>query len=126
MNKTYNMKKTIRLTESDLIRIVKRVINEEESQVTWNDFKSRVQQGISSYTYWKLFPKNWGDQNEITTYTYPQMTYKGYKFDGAYPEGDNENGIETLSAYATQVKGDTITFKTRLGNDEYTFKIKKP
>ena len=31
MNKTYNMKKTIRLTESDLNNLIKRVINEIHS-----------------------------------------------------------------------------------------------
>ena len=31
MNKTYNMKKIIRLTESDINRIVKRVLNEDLS-----------------------------------------------------------------------------------------------
>ena len=40
MNKTYNMKKTVRLTESDLIRIVKRVIMEQdEKPVTVKELK---------------------------------------------------------------------------------------
>ena len=42
MNKTYNMKKVVRLTESDLKRIVKRIINEHESDTSdesYNDFK---------------------------------------------------------------------------------------
>ena len=36
------MKKIIRLTESDLLRIVKRVINEESNDVTSSDFYSSI------------------------------------------------------------------------------------
>ena len=42
------MKKTIRLTESDLTRIVKRIVNENESKLS-GDFESEMRKLLSDF-----------------------------------------------------------------------------
>jgi hypothetical protein len=112
------------LLESELGN-VKPLIMEQESTISWESFKERVNNGINTYDYWTLYPKKWGDTNEIETFKYPQMKYSGYKFVGPRPQGDENKGIETLSAYATKIDGDNIFFKTKVGNNETEFTITK-
>ena len=73
------MKKTIRLTEADLARIVKRVINEQESKPNiFNDCKSGNCSGLFNYVM-KL--KGWDKK-------YPQMNSNGV----IYLQGKNSKG----------------------------------
>jgi hypothetical protein len=131
MNRSYSK---IRHIQESNQRLERRLLNEQltggaqtttQNEVTWESFKERVKNGISTFDYWTLYPKKWGDDPEIETFKYPQMKYSGYKFVGSYPQGDENKGIEELQGYATKINGDNIFFKTRIGNDEKEFTITK-
>ena len=83
------MKKVIRLTEDDLARIVKRVINEQESKPNiFNDCKSGNCSGLFNYVM-KL--KGWDKK-------YPQLNSNGM----VYLKGKNTKGNQITILFPKQ------------------------
>jgi hypothetical protein len=61
------MKKTIRLTESDLTRIVERVINEQSMKNVLGAVGDVIKQNQSQFQYSSLRPCKTGEKGELTS-----------------------------------------------------------
>ena len=61
------MKKTIRLTESDLTRIVERVINEQSIKNALGAVGDVIKQNQSQFQYSSLRPCKTGEKGELTS-----------------------------------------------------------
>jgi hypothetical protein len=81
------MKKIIRLTESDLARIVKKIINEQESNV-FNECKDGNCSGLFNYV---MNLKGWDKK-------YPQLNSNGM----VYLKGKNTKGNEITILFPKQ------------------------
>jgi hypothetical protein len=93
------MSKIIRLTESDLIRLVKRVINEQSSQNNCNKF-----QEINSKDYMndikKMSFKTGSDTDEAKKIVLNSK--KIYKFNGTSDEANNNLSCIGLTLYKSK------------------------
>lgn len=91
--------KVVRLSESDLQRIVKKVLTEQEIETITNKIKS---EGIKNVS------------NEMTTSPQFKGEYSGHRFGGEF-NGVNyqwdASGVEGMSGVRGFVKGDVITEK---------------
>lgn len=134
------MKKIVRLTESDLVRLVKRVINEQQaqgrtSQYAWNDITEYIDiEGNQdcgqafSIIDGELFPKT----ENITVLKKDDTLYLGYKLPkekaqknyGMTYVGGSINNCSVNETQASKGFGITNLFKQLIANPGKPFAIK--